>query len=68
MSSLVDRAYIVVQQSRPDLYRRAVEIGHLGDPAITGPNTRKRCRDIEASVMLLICDVAGLEYRPCEPK
>lgn len=46
-----DRCYTEVKSKRPDLYRKAVEIGHLAMPEFSG----KHCAlNVEYAVMSLI--------------
>lgn len=52
--------YRAVKAHSPDLYRRAVEIGHLGLSGFIADENR-RAAEIEAAVIYLIADIKGVD-------
>jgi hypothetical protein len=52
--------YIAVRNQRPDLYRKAVEVGHLALTNFGGTDENKRAAIVEAAVMSLVADAAEI--------
>lgn len=60
--------YLAVRNNRPDLYRRAVEIGHLAMPEFGGDDPLKRSVVVESAAMSLIAEALGLDtMQPADP-
>ena len=55
--------YLAVKNARPDLYRKAVEVGHLGLSSFIR-DENKRAAEIEAAVMWLIAEAAEIDTSP----
>lgn len=56
-----EQLYAAVKANRPDLYRRAVEVGHMAMEAFGGSNELQRCARVEMSAMELAALAAGID-------
>lgn len=56
-----DAVYLAVKQQRGDLYRQAVNIGHLAMIDFGGSDENKRAAEVEAAVMSLVAEAAGID-------
>jgi hypothetical protein len=55
-----EQLYATVRNYSPELYERAVQIGHLALPEFGGQNPEKRAATVEAAAMSLIAEAVGL--------
>jgi hypothetical protein len=55
--------YQAVKAERPDLYQRAVEVGHMALADFGGRDEAKRAAAVEAAAMSLAAEAAGLPIR-----
>ena len=52
--------YAAVRNNAPELYERAVQIGHLALPEFGGHDPNKRAACVEAAAMSLVAEALGL--------
>ena len=52
--------YRAVRANRPDLYEKAVQIGHLAMLDFGGHDENKRAATVEHAVMSLVADLEGI--------
>ena len=52
--------YGAVKNQRPDLYDRVVQVAHLATVEFGGADELKRAAFVEAAVMGLVADAAGI--------
>ena len=53
--------YAAVKNNRPDLYERAVQIGHMAMADFGGHDENKRAAVVEGAAMSLVAEAAGID-------
>ena len=52
--------YALVRTNAPELYERAVQVGHMATPEFGGHDPLKRAANVEAAAMSLVAEALGL--------
>lgn len=58
--------YAAVKNNRPDLYTKAIEIGHLATVAFSGADETRRAAIVEIAAMELAARAAEIDVDPGE--
>ena len=61
METDIDKTYQAVKNLRPDLYAKAVRIGHLALPEFIQGEPGRRAAAVEKAVICLIAEEIGVE-------